>query len=168
MQKKHLKIWRHPCLRPQPCACLDPTCHLPSLWTKKLDLWHLSCVSLLKVNCNRLLISLDPVTTVLRHCLRAVAAAEKAVLASLDIVGYSFLTSYMLRQHHICLHRGGLDIITHYLNYLTLRSNAVMSWIQQLFFLQQMMGNQMTVLRSYSEYVPHDQIWQIRPSLTQS
>ena len=35
---------------------------------------------------------LDPVAAGLPHCLRAVAAAKKAVLASRDIVGYSDIT----------------------------------------------------------------------------
>lgn len=35
---------------------------------------------------------LDPVAAGLPHCLRAVAAAEKALLASRDIVGYSDVT----------------------------------------------------------------------------
>ncbi|TWW74434.1 hypothetical protein D4764_14G0004370 [Takifugu flavidus] len=35
---------------------------------------------------------LDPVAAALPHCLRAIAAAEKAVVASRDLVGYSPLT----------------------------------------------------------------------------
>ncbi|XP_060791581.1 uncharacterized protein LOC132895240 isoform X1 [Neoarius graeffei] len=58
----------------------------------------------------------DPVAAGLPVCLRAVAAAEKAVTASRNIVGYSNLTlwSHMLspcfcwrKRRHICQHRDG-------------------------------------------------------------
>lgn len=55
---------------------------------------------------------LDPVAAGLPLCLRAVAAAEKAVIASHDVISYSwflmqFRTSCTHRKHHICQRSNG-------------------------------------------------------------